>query len=140
MSWFFKNIFWHLYMTYKVYIYIHCVKSVCIRGYSGPDFPAFRLNAERYSISFRIHFKCGKMRTKIIPSTDTFYAVIHLYICIYAYTCIYIYIYIYANNINICIHIYLSISILCIYMIYVCSCIYIYTYMYIHIYIHVYII
>ena len=136
MSWFFKNIFWHLYRTYKVYIYIHCVKSVCIRGYSGPDFRAFGLNAERYSISFCIHFKCGKMRTKIIPSTDTFYAVIHLYICVYAYTCIYIY----ANNINICIHIYLSIYILCIYIIYVCSCIYIYIHIYIYIYIHVYII
>ena len=137
MSWFFKNIFWHLYMTYKVYIYIHCVKSVFIRGYSGPDFPAFGLNAERYSISFRIHFKCGKMRTKIIPSTDTFYAVIHLYIFIFSYTCIYIYIY--ANNINICIHIYLSISILCIYMIYVCSCIYIYIHICIYIYTYMYI-
>ena len=27
----------------------HCVKSVSIRSYSGPHFPAFGLNAERYS-------------------------------------------------------------------------------------------
>ena len=26
----------------------HCVKSVRIRSYSGPDFPAFGLNTERY--------------------------------------------------------------------------------------------
>ena len=29
---------------------IHCVKSVHIRSYSGPYFPAFGLNAERYSL------------------------------------------------------------------------------------------
>ena len=27
--------------------YQHCVKSVCIRSFSGPYFPAFRLNTER---------------------------------------------------------------------------------------------
>ena len=43
----------------------HCVKSVRIRSYSDPDFPAFRLNMERY----------GKMRTRITPNTNTFYAV-----------------------------------------------------------------
>ena len=33
---------------------VHCVKSVRIRSYSGPYFPAFRLNTERYSVSLRI--------------------------------------------------------------------------------------
>ena len=28
-----------------------------------------------YSVSLRIQFKCGKMRTRITPNTDTFYAV-----------------------------------------------------------------
>ena len=28
----------------------HCVKSVRIRSYSGPYFPAFGLNTERYSV------------------------------------------------------------------------------------------
>ena len=28
----------------------HCVKSVRIRNYSGPHFPAFGLNTERYGV------------------------------------------------------------------------------------------
>ena len=48
-----------------------CVKSVRIRSYTGPHFPAFGLNTERYS---RIQTECGKMRTRITPNTDTFYA------------------------------------------------------------------
>ena len=40
----------------------HCVKSVRIRSYSGPHFPAFGLNA-------------GKMKARITPNTDTFYSV-----------------------------------------------------------------
>ena len=53
----------------------HCVKNVRIRSYSGPYFPAFRLNTERYSVSLHIQSKCGKIRTRITPNTDTFYAV-----------------------------------------------------------------
>ena len=30
----------------------HCVKS--IRSYSGPDFPAFGLNTERYGVSLQM--------------------------------------------------------------------------------------
>ena len=55
---------------------LHCVKGVRIRSYSGPYFPAFGLNTERYSISLRIQSECGKMRTRITPNTDTFYAVL----------------------------------------------------------------
>ena len=33
---------------------IHCVKSVRIRSYSGPHFPAFGLNTERYGCSVRM--------------------------------------------------------------------------------------
>ena len=29
---------------------LHCVKSVRIRSYSGPHFPTFGLNTERYSV------------------------------------------------------------------------------------------
>ena len=47
----------------------HCLKSVRIRGYSGPHFPAFGLNTDRYGISFRIQSECGKMRTRITPNT-----------------------------------------------------------------------
>ena len=49
----------------------HCVKTVRIRSYSGPCFPAFRLNAERYSVSLRIQPECAKIRTRITPNTDT---------------------------------------------------------------------
>ena len=57
----------------------HCVKSVRIWGYSGPHFPIFELNTERYSVSLRIQSECRKMRTRITPNTDTFYgvAIIH---------------------------------------------------------------
>ena len=53
----------------------HCVKSVRIRSYSGPHFPAFGLNTKRYYVSLRIQSKCWKMRTRITPKADTFYAV-----------------------------------------------------------------
>ena len=51
------------------------MKSVRIRSYSGPYFSAFGLNTERYGVSLRIQFECGKMRTRITPNTDTFYGV-----------------------------------------------------------------
>ena len=49
------------------------MKSVRIQSYSGPHFPVFGLNTERYSLSLRIQSKCGKMRTRITPNKDTFY-------------------------------------------------------------------
>ena len=54
----------------------YCLKSVRIRSYSGPYFPAFALNTERYSLSLRIQFECGNIRTRITSSTDTFHLVI----------------------------------------------------------------
>ena len=45
-----------------------CIKSVRIRSYSGLHFPAL-------GVSLCIHSECGKMRTRITPNTDTFYAV-----------------------------------------------------------------
>ena len=53
----------------------HCVKSVRTRSFSGPDFPAFRLHMERYSVSLRIQSECGKIRTRKTPNTNTFQAV-----------------------------------------------------------------
>ena len=55
------------------------VESVRIRSYSGPHFPAFELNTERHSVSLRIQSECGKMRPRITPNTDTFYAVRRLH-------------------------------------------------------------
>ena len=40
----------------------HCVKSIRIWSYSGPHFPAFGLNRERYAVSLRIRSKCGKIQ------------------------------------------------------------------------------
>ena len=53
-----------------------CVKSVRICSFSGPHFPKFGLNTERYGVSFRIQSKCGKIQTSKTPNTDTFHAVI----------------------------------------------------------------
>ena len=53
----------------------HCMKSVRIRSYSGPLFPALELNTKRYSVSLRIQSECGKIRTRLTPNKDTFYAV-----------------------------------------------------------------
>ena len=50
------------------------MKSVRIRSYSGLRFPAFGLDTERYSVSPGVQSECGKMRTRITPNTDTFYA------------------------------------------------------------------
>ena len=53
----------------------HCLKSVRIRCFPGPWFPAFVLNEERYGVSLRIQSECREIWTKKIPNTDTFYAV-----------------------------------------------------------------
>ena len=53
----------------------HCVSSVRIQSYSGPYRPRFGLSKERYRVSLRIQSECGKIRTRITPITDTFYAV-----------------------------------------------------------------
>ena len=64
------------YWSWFGYRKIHCVKSVRIRSYSGPHFPAFGLNTERHSASVRFQSECGKMRIRITPNRNTFYAVI----------------------------------------------------------------
>ena len=50
---------------------LHCLKSVRIQSYSGPHFPAFGLNTERYGV----RSECGKMRTRITLNMDIFHAV-----------------------------------------------------------------
>ena len=50
-----------------------------IRSYSGLHFswifPQYGLNTDRCSVSLRIQFECGKIRTRITPTMDTFYAI-----------------------------------------------------------------
>ena len=60
--------------TQKSYKAYHCVKSVRIWSFPGPYLPAFGLNRERYEVSFCIQSKCGKIRTRKTPKTDTFHA------------------------------------------------------------------
>ena len=55
---------------------IHCVKSVRIRCFSEPYFPAFGLNTERYFVSLRIYSEIGKIRTRKTPNKVTFHAVV----------------------------------------------------------------
>ena len=52
----------------------NCVKSVRIWSFSGPYFPAFGLNMERYSVSVRIQSECGKIQARKTPNTDSFKA------------------------------------------------------------------
>ena len=37
--------------------YIHCVRSVRILNYSGPCFPAFGLNMERYGLPYSVRMQ-----------------------------------------------------------------------------------
>ena len=53
----------------------HCVKTVRIRSFPAPYFPAFRLDTERYRPSLRIQSEYGKIRTGKTPNTDIFHAV-----------------------------------------------------------------
>ena len=62
---------------------MHRVKSVHIRSYSSPFFPAFGLNTERYGVSLRIQSECRKMQTRITPNMETFHAVMKVNFTIY---------------------------------------------------------
>ena len=53
-----------------------CVKSICIWSFSGPYFPLFGLNTERYSVSLCIQSEWGKIRARKTPNTEIFYAVL----------------------------------------------------------------
>ena len=62
----------------------HCVKSLRIRSYSSPHFPAYGLNTERYGVPFLIQYKWGKTRTRITPNMDIFYSVTLLHTLLHA--------------------------------------------------------
>ena len=52
----------------------HSVKSVRIQSYSGPHFPAFWPNTERYNVLL-YSVRMRENLTRITPNTDTFHAV-----------------------------------------------------------------
>ena len=72
-----------LFNSFAYYLYnCHCVKSVRIRSYSGPQFPRIfphtdwrRRDTEYPPYSVRMRENAGKMRTGITPNTASFYAV-----------------------------------------------------------------
>ena len=43
------------------------MKSIRFRSYSGPCFPVFGLNTERYFVSLRTQSECGKIRIRKKP-------------------------------------------------------------------------
>ena len=53
----------------------HCMKSVCIRSFSGLHFHTFGLNTERYSVSLHSQSERREMRTRKTPNTDTIHTV-----------------------------------------------------------------
>ena len=73
------------YFNSRIYrVYLHWVKSVRVRSYSGLHFPAFGLHMQGYSVSLRIQLECGKIWTRITPNMDTFHAVLVAYhVCLY---------------------------------------------------------
>ena len=52
----------------------HCLKSARIWSYCDRYFSALALNTKRYSVSLRIQIERGKIRGRITPNTDNFYA------------------------------------------------------------------
>ena len=38
----------------KYYSHLHCLKIICIWRFSGPHFPAFELNTERFFVFIRM--------------------------------------------------------------------------------------
>ena len=63
--------------------FLHCVKRARIQSYSGPHFPAFEMNTERYEILRTSHLSvinpnAGKFGPEITPYLETFHAVLSL--------------------------------------------------------------
>ena len=50
----------------------HSGKIIRIQSFSGPYFPAFRLNMDRHFVPLCIQSKDGKIRTRKTPNTDNF--------------------------------------------------------------------
>ena len=72
--WVLSNAFWKIsfrkkqaerWLHFHIFWKISLIEKVSKYGvFSGPYFPAFELNTERYKISPRIQSKCGKIQTR----------------------------------------------------------------------------
>ena len=77
----YKNVLFYFHIMQE-YSALHYLKRC--PSYSGPYFPAFGLNTEKYFeygeilLSLRIQFECGKIWTRTTPNTDTFQPVLNL--------------------------------------------------------------
>ena len=62
--------------TRSYYYFTKLLREKCpnTEFFSGPYFPAFGLNTERYGVFLLIQSKCGKIRTRKTLNTDTFHA------------------------------------------------------------------
>ena len=56
-------------MSTEKVIMLHCIKSVRIGSYSGP-------NTGKYEVSLCIQSECLKMQSRITPNANTFHAVL----------------------------------------------------------------
>ena len=60
-------VFWNkCFERIPYFIIVHCVKSVGIRNYSGPSFPAFGMNTERFSIITLQCCQCQRSKIKVL--------------------------------------------------------------------------
>ena len=59
------------------------MKDVSIQSFSGPYFPSFGLNTERYEVSFHVQSECEKIKTRKTPNMDTFHAMSEIPMCRY---------------------------------------------------------
>ena len=64
---------WGKYLRKKKALHKKCP---CLEFF-GPYFAVLGLNTERNEVSHRIKPKCGKIRVRKTPNTDTFHAVVH---------------------------------------------------------------
>ena len=81
----FRSFCCRTFLTYITVRYTLLKKCLCLELFWStffPHFPAFGLNTEIYSVlrisphSARMRENAGKIRIRITPNTDTFYAVI----------------------------------------------------------------
>ena len=64
-TWNILNIVSHKTIKIQLLFYFHTARKVSKYGvFSGPCFPAFGLNKERYSVSLRIRSECRKIRIR----------------------------------------------------------------------------
>ena len=65
-----------LHVCSQIQLFLHCVKSVHIRSFSGPYFPAFGLITKRCEYLSVFSPNAGKYAPEKTPYLDTFHVVL----------------------------------------------------------------